>query len=272
MKKVKIKRKRNTNIFSTRSLLLIFIAIIVFSSSAYAIFQESLTITGTVSGNLENYTYYFKAPSGWGNTMNAYYWNSSDTSTMSWPGVAMTEHDSNNSIYKIDIPTSTNFDYIIFNDGTNQTANIQIDKASNNNQLFTCQNSNGRQALAFNRFSDWPGTRVFVYLWNSTTGVNNGAFPGQEITSNLISINLYAIDVTQNTYDYVIFSNGGSLVYDSSQKSNRRQTGDLQITSTGDLRYDGTWHSLTLLPGYWGGWDTYETYHAINLSPTHIHP
>ena len=85
MKKVKIKRKRNTNIFSTRSLLLIFIAIIVFSSSAYAIFQESLTITGTVSGNLENYTYYFKAPSGWGNTMNAYYWNSSDTSTMSEP-------------------------------------------------------------------------------------------------------------------------------------------------------------------------------------------
>ena len=59
MRKIKFKKKTNKVFFSTRFFILIFIAIIVFTSSAYAVLNETLTLTGRISGQTV-YTYYFE--------------------------------------------------------------------------------------------------------------------------------------------------------------------------------------------------------------------
>lgn len=264
MKKIKFKRKSKSTFFSTHFFILIFIAIIVLTSTAYAVLNETLILTGTVNGQMV-YTYYFEKPDTWtGSNMHAHIWINGGIGT-NWPGLSMEYYATRNNkeIYKIDVTSDMAFysghNYIIFNDGSNQTINIPLDPSSHYNNLFTCGSATGKQILAFNRFNWWPGTKVYAYLWNASTGINNAAWPGVEITNNLISENLYAIEVTPNVYDHIIFNNGTNFT----NSSDKKQTADLTINSTNDMRYDGSWH--TIITGSWN--DNFII--PASLSPSH---
>jgi uncharacterized protein YjdB len=70
------------------------------------------------------FTVYFYKPSSWGSTINIYYWNTVPAGvipTVTWPGVAMTADVNGWYKYTFVNVTSTS---LIFNDGTNQTADL----------------------------------------------------------------------------------------------------------------------------------------------------
>ncbi|OXG02529.1 T9SS C-terminal target domain-containing protein [Flavobacterium johnsoniae UW101] len=81
----------------------------------------------TVNPNT-NFTVYFYKPSNWGTGIKIYYWNALPTGVLAnatWPGVNMT--DSGNGWYSYTF-TNVNSTNLIFNDGTNQTADLSRNK------------------------------------------------------------------------------------------------------------------------------------------------
>ena len=112
-------------------------------SSSYAIITQKLSIKGDISGEAV-FTYYFNKPESWnGSNMHAHIWVDGGIET-TWPGLAMSyvTTENNTEIYKIEVTPDMDFylehNYIIFNDGSNQTINIPLTPLSNNNQIFTC--------------------------------------------------------------------------------------------------------------------------------------
>ena len=83
------------------------------------------TFTYTKSDNALSTTVLFKNTAGW-STVNAYAWNSSSDKIGSWPGVAMTVFDESQSIYMIEFDTANQYENIIFNNGSTQTADLVI--------------------------------------------------------------------------------------------------------------------------------------------------
>ncbi len=89
--------------------------------------SKTATATITVNPNT-NFTVYFYKPSNWGTGIKIYYWNALPTgilATVNWPGVNMTDAGNGWYSYTFTNVTSTN---LIFNDGTNQTADLSRDK------------------------------------------------------------------------------------------------------------------------------------------------
>jgi uncharacterized protein YjdB len=81
----------------------------------------------TVNPN-SNFTVYFYKPSNWGTGIKIYYWNALPTGVLAnatWPGVNMTDSGNGWYSYTFTNVTSTN---LIFNDGTNQTADLSRNK------------------------------------------------------------------------------------------------------------------------------------------------
>lgn len=71
-----------------------------------------------------NFTVYFYPPAGWGTGIKIYWWSAQPAGILAdgtWPGVNMTAADSGWYSYTFTNITSTN---LIFNDGSNQTANL----------------------------------------------------------------------------------------------------------------------------------------------------
>ena len=177
------------------------------------------------------YTYYFTKPSDWGNTINAYIWKeSTQVAPVTWPGTAMT-WDATKSAYKVRfLNTSANtHDRIVFNDGTNQTADLTINPATVNNcvyELTGTYNVSGKQRISYKNTSNWSG--VYAYFFNDSSDVMT-AWPGVEITGNVLTSDIYYAEVNSGQYKYVIFNDGNSL-----------QTNDIFIPSGSDLIYDDT--------------------------------
>ena len=69
---------------------------------------------------------YFEKPSGWGSTIYAYMWDDSTKQEYmgSWPGTAIS--DLGNDIYGFSYKTDNENMKIIFNDGSNQTADLEF--------------------------------------------------------------------------------------------------------------------------------------------------
>lgn len=81
----------------------------------------------TVNANT-NFTVYFYKPSNWGTGIKIYYWSALPTGVLadaSWPGVNMTDAGNGWYSYTFTNVTSTN---LIFNDGTNQSADLSRNK------------------------------------------------------------------------------------------------------------------------------------------------
>ncbi|MDQ6528401.1 Ig-like domain-containing protein [Flavobacterium sp. LHD-85] len=89
--------------------------------------NKTASATITVNPNT-NFTVYFYKPSNWGTGIKIYYWNALPTgvlATATWPGVNMTDAGNGWYSYTFTNVTSTN---LIFNDGTNQTADLSRNK------------------------------------------------------------------------------------------------------------------------------------------------
>ena len=101
----------------------------------------SVWVTIPEGGNTETPTgekirVYFEKPSNWGSNINVYTWDSTGPTNGNWPGTKI-QYDSVSGYYYVDdIATGTN---IIFNDGSNQTADLVV--PTNGNNLFS-QDSN----------------------------------------------------------------------------------------------------------------------------------
>jgi|GEM_PF-75864 len=84
-------------------------------------FTSSSTITVNPA---PHFTVHFYRPSTWGTGINIYWWSAQPSGVLadgSWPGVTMTSEGSDWYSYTFTNVTSTN---LIFNDGTNQTADL----------------------------------------------------------------------------------------------------------------------------------------------------
>lgn len=137
MKKEKFKIKHKNRIFfGSRFIALLVVIVLLILSSTYAMFSGSLTITGTVTGNISEFTYYFNNSNNW-SSVYAYIWKANPESVpVAWPGTAMT-WDSTHNAYKVTFSASTDHDRIIFNDGSsNQTVDLKIDPYSINNYIY----------------------------------------------------------------------------------------------------------------------------------------
>jgi hypothetical protein len=107
-------------------------------NDCYTIIDSAENLTSAVSGAWKAYNpsedptepptsepidVYFKAPTSWGTSINAYVWSTiySGYTLAGWPGTAMELVET--GIYKISYDV-TLYNNIIFNDGTNQTADL----------------------------------------------------------------------------------------------------------------------------------------------------
>ena len=81
----------------------------------------TVTVTGKTYPKV-NKGIYFEKPDGWGNNINAYFFDKTSDTTIgaSWPGTAMTL-DSATGIYTLEIPDGNSNYMIVFNDGSNQS-------------------------------------------------------------------------------------------------------------------------------------------------------
>lgn len=89
--------------------------------------NKTATATITVNPNT-NFTVYFYKPANWGTGIKIYYWSALPTGVLadaSWPGVNMTNAGNGWYSYTFTNITSTN---LIFNDGTNQSADLSRNK------------------------------------------------------------------------------------------------------------------------------------------------
>jgi len=85
----------------------------------------SKTATSTITVNpVTTFTVYFLPPTGWGTGIKIYWWDAMPTGILAdgtWPGVSMSGPVNGWYSYTFTNVTSTN---LIFNDGSNQTANL----------------------------------------------------------------------------------------------------------------------------------------------------
>ncbi len=162
---------------------------------------------------------YFQNTSNW-NNVKAYYWSSSGSTPVSWPGDSMTKVSGN--IYRATIPSNCN-KVIFSNNGSSQTGNLTV---PGNNQLYvptadTWITYNPDDVITLYYQNDYNWTSPKAYYWE-----NNGYFfpvtwSGETMTH--VRANVYKIDVPSRC-DRIIFSNNGSS-----------QTADLTIPGDGKI-------------------------------------
>lgn len=86
---------------------------------------SSTSQTISVSAPQQAITVFFKKPVNWGSGIRIYWWNALPTGTLAngtWPGVLMTTEC--NGWFKYTFPAGVSATNLIFNDGTNQTADL----------------------------------------------------------------------------------------------------------------------------------------------------
>ena len=156
---------------------------------------------------------YFQNTSNW-NSVYAYYWSSSGTTPVTWPGTAMTLVSGN--IYKVTVPS--NCDRIIFSrNGNSQTVDLTI---PGNNQLYIPSagtwipyNPDDYVTVYFQNSDNWSNPRA--YYWEDNGYLYPVSWPGEAMEH--CRANIYKVNVPSRC-DKIIFSNGGST-----------QTADLTI-------------------------------------------
>lgn len=100
-----------------------YIATLTVSDNQNQTATSSQTIT--VSAPQQAISVYFKKPSNWASSVRIYFWNSLPTGSMAngtWPGVLMTADC--NGWFKYTFPVAVSSTNLIFNDGANQTADL----------------------------------------------------------------------------------------------------------------------------------------------------
>jgi len=196
---------------------------------------------------------HFAKPAGWGSTINAYLWNTSgalpgygDYNT--WPGSAIGDNDSD-GWYDITVGTETpqafNF---IFNDGSNQTADLTTGTVTGPTELWIVGNDvytekpKNQVVIHFQAPADW-GTAISAYAWDGSD-LLCGSWPGKAAPENPGNDGWYDLNLqTERSAFNFIFNN-----------NNGKQTGDLNtgaLTLKTELWVSGTGAISAAAPDGW---------------------
>ena len=141
----------------------------------------------------------FVKPVDWGNTINVWAWNETTGENFtggSWPGVAAT----NNNDGTYSWSTTGDPEYIIFNDGTNQTKNLQFVAGT----TYTIE---GLEFTAtFKNSIGWENVYAYAYTDGTPAKEYLGGWPGTAMTLNngVYTISFKASEAPAN----IIFNNG----------------------------------------------------------------
>ena len=159
--------------------------------------------------------------------VNVYYWGG--TSTVLWPGVAMTKID--NTTWSYEVPGDAT--KIIFNNGSTQTSDLEIPtdgKNMCNGESWTVRGSSeGYEEIPKitvyydNSSTNWSS--VSAYCWG---GYVNG-WPGEAMTK--VEGNIWSIEINESKDPInIIFNNNG----------NGAQTADLKVPTDGNNCWNGS--------------------------------
>ncbi|WP_421871698.1 alpha-amylase family glycosyl hydrolase [Marinoscillum sp.] len=211
-------------------------------------FQASSSVTVNPA---PTFTVHFYKPTSWGTAINIYWWAAQPSGVLadgSWPGVSMTSEGSGWYAYTFTNVTSTN---LIFNDGTNQSADLSRNGTDGWYQNGTWYNSNpgGCDPTTIT-----PYVNVNSGSWNQTATATLDAggsvtFGPQPTGGNWSwsGPNSYSASVREITLSNVQVSQSGTYTatYTNSCGATSTQDFSLTVNSLGQTPYNG----VISLPG-----------------------
>jgi hypothetical protein len=125
----------------------------------FTMMMSFATVSAFAAGEEDTKTFYF-SNNKWWSTVNVHYWGGATASE--WPGVAATfveKNDYNEDIYSITVPADTTS--IIFNNGADQTVDIDLSLYTTNGFYLTEKNAEGKWDVGtydFTPSGNTPGT------------------------------------------------------------------------------------------------------------------
>lgn len=136
--------------------------------------QTSITSqTITVSAPQQAISVYFKKPANWASSVRIYFWNALPTGSLAngtWPGVLMTADC--NGWYKYTFPIAVSSTNLIFNDGTNQTVDLNTSTSRFYDGGWLESNPNYNSPKANLSLSGNFGTTPYTITGNSTASIS----------------------------------------------------------------------------------------------------
>ncbi len=186
----------------------------------------------TEATQADNYVY---VKTSW-SSVNAYYWSDSDTKMTTWPGVAM--ESVGNGVFRLAYPE--NATYIIFNNGSAQTADLTLQGAGkiysngswsnysgSSSDSSSDSSSSDTYTITFTNNMYW--SNVYCYYWSDTNIVMT-TWPGTAMTSTGTN------DYGQQMYEIVIPANAGYVIFND---GNGSQTVDIPVSSSSKYYISG---------------------------------
>ena len=229
------------------------------SGNDYAVWTQGGSNTGG-GETVPPFTVNFEKPSGWGNSVNAYFFDAAANATIpgtnGWPGQQMTNISSTQWYsYTITPPQGVSAADIrvIFNDGSNQTGNLTRSTTgwyTNNTWTDTCpsgcsgSNTSDNVTLHFQRPGGW-GNNTNLYLYNKATNQTlsgTSGWPGQSmvnVSGTSWSQGSFTIPSGVSTNNIgVVFNNGSG---DQTIDLTRGTDGWFRVTGSSNGKRAGTW-------------------------------
>ncbi len=230
------------------------------SGTDYAVWTNGGDTTGG-GETVDPFTVNFFKPNGWGNNINAYFFDANANATLpgtsGWPGQSMTNIAGTNWYSYTVTPqagTAANNIRVIFNDGNNQTANLSRstdgwykDNSWSNTCPSNCSGSTtpNNVTLNFRKPGGGWGNLTNMYLYNKVTNSTlsgTAGWPGQRM--NAVSgtswcRETFTIPNGVNPNDIgVVFNNGsGQQTVDLT----RGIDGWFRVTGSQNGKRTGTW-------------------------------
>ena len=174
-------------------------------------------------------TLHFMKPDAWA-SVNAYLWTTVGAVAgyegyNTWPGKAISDEDAD-GWFDLAVVTENAFSFI-FNDGSNQTADLQTGEISGDTELWIVGNEvfTGKPLntvlIHFQKPAAW-GSTINAYAWDANGTQLLGAWPGTAVNANTDNSGWYDLTVETAEAFSFIFNDGAN------------QTGDL---ATGELKF-----------------------------------
>ena len=149
--------------------------------------------------------HYYKAE-GWGN-INAYTWNGHDNGA--WPGSPITANATHAGWFDLVVPQETPASFnFIFNDGSNQTADLHTGDVTGNTELWVVGNTvmtiapgewTGVYTYTLNIYSNVPSgwsSSLNAYVWDANETTLLGGWPGTAMTADSANAGWYHASVS----------------------------------------------------------------------------
>lgn len=243
----------------SKSFFVLAIILLLFFSVKYEVNASEGIYTATSNAKNGDIVY-FEKPSDWGDSIPYIFaWDNyrapNNQLGGNFPGVAMTLVSGN--LYKYEFTNDIAYAQLIFSSPDLSKQTVDLDYICNG-YIYTFDST--KEQLAFNQSSVYKNdtlyfekpdswtNNIFIYMWNSGSGNNNGDWKSKSMTN--VSGNLYSYTITDsdwnssNGYDMVIFAD------DNFQTKNLNVVNsdlifkaNASAISSGDDtgKYDGIW-------------------------------